>query len=117
MPISTPKVCGHCGVAHPRGQVCAAVKKQEAARKARFDAKRPSARQRGYDAEWERARRDFLLVYNSCRRCGAPASVVDHIKPHKGDDLLFWDRSNWQPLCASCHNSHKQRHERRDKTE
>ncbi|MGR4929047.1 hypothetical protein ACIPUD_19960 [Bradyrhizobium sp. CAR08] len=25
---------------------------------------------------------------------------------------LFWDRSNWQALCASpCHNRHKQRDE------
>ncbi|WP_144469068.1 HNH endonuclease signature motif containing protein, partial [Bacillus pumilus] len=24
--------------------------------------------------------------------------------PHKGDKKLFWDSSNWQPLCASCHN-------------
>ncbi|WP_305954200.1 HNH endonuclease signature motif containing protein [Paenibacillus sp. FSL H8-0259] len=31
------------------------------------------------------------------------ATVVDHIIPHKGDDKLFWRRSNWQPLCASCH--------------
>lgn len=82
-------------------------------RKARFDAKRPSARQRGYTKEWERAAADYLAVYPSCRRCGAPATVVDHIKPHKGDQTLFWDRTNWQGLCAHHHNSAKQSEERR----
>lgn len=30
--------------------------------------------------------------------------VVDHIKPHRGDQKLFWDRRNWQPLCEHHHN-------------
>lgn len=33
------------------------------------------------------------------------ATVVDHIIPHRGDQKLFWDRSNWQALCKSCHDS------------
>jgi hypothetical protein len=33
-----------------------------------------------------------------------PATVVDHIIPHRGDQELFWDRSNWQPLCAPHHD-------------
>lgn len=37
------------------------------------------------------------------------ASVVDHILPHRGDQALFWDKDNWQSLCAECHNRHKQR--------
>lgn len=32
------------------------------------------------------------------------ATVVDHIKPHRGDNKLFWDKSNWQSLCKSCHD-------------
>ena len=32
------------------------------------------------------------------------ATVVDHIKPHRGDRKLFWDRGNWQPLCEHHHN-------------
>ncbi len=31
-------------------------------------------------------------------------TVVDHIKPHRGDRKLFWDRGNWQPLCEHHHN-------------
>lgn len=40
------------------------------------------------------------------------ASVVDHIKPHRGDQALFWDRANWQPLCKPHHDRDKQREER-----
>jgi 5-methylcytosine-specific restriction protein A len=34
-----------------------------------------------------------------------PAAVVDHITPHGGDEALFWDRDNWQPLCKPCHDA------------
>ena len=40
------------------------------------------------------------------------ATVVDHKIPHKGDPQLFWDETNWQSLCAPCHDSHKQSQER-----
>lgn len=48
-----------------------------------------------------------------CERQGrvAGATLVDHIKPHKGDQVLFWEQANWQPLCATCHSKHKQREE------
>ena len=32
------------------------------------------------------------------------AVVVDHITPHRGDQTLFWDEKNWQPLCQSHHS-------------
>ncbi|WP_246549152.1 HNH endonuclease signature motif containing protein [Ancylobacter oerskovii] len=41
------------------------------------------------------------------------AVVVDHIEPHRGDQRLFWDTDNWQPLCEPHHNSTKQREEHR----
>jgi len=34
--------------------------------------------------------------------------VVDHIKPHRNDPVLFWSRTNWQPLCTDHHNVTKQ---------
>jgi 5-methylcytosine-specific restriction protein A len=43
--------------------------------------------------------------------CERLATVVDHIQPVRlGGE--FWDRDNWQPMCASCHNakSAKERH-------
>ena len=44
-----------------------------------------------------------------CLHCQADgrtvaASVVDHIRPHKGNQVLFWDSENHQPLCEPCHN-------------
>ncbi|WP_368028316.1 HNH endonuclease signature motif containing protein [Paenibacillus sp. DCT19] len=30
--------------------------------------------------------------------------MVDHIVPHKGDEGLFWDSTNWQALCKRCHD-------------
>jgi 5-methylcytosine-specific restriction protein A len=49
-----------------------------------------------------------------CERDGMvkAASVVDHIKPHKGDPELFWNEANWMALCSHHHNSEKQRIER-----
>jgi 5-methylcytosine-specific restriction protein A len=75
-----------------------------------IDRARGSARARGYDARWERARRVYLAAYPLCVRCEATgrveaASVVDHVRPHKGDQAMFWDQANWQALCKRCHDS------------
>lgn len=40
------------------------------------------------------------------------ATVVDHIVPHRGDPVLFWDERNWQPLCKRCHDAAKQSEEK-----
>lgn len=42
-----------------------------------------------------------------CQRLGRieAATVVDHVVPHRGDELLFWDAGNWQPLCKRCHDT------------
>ncbi len=76
--------------------------------------------QRGYGSRWQRARQTFLSRPENvlCRMCQAdgtvtPATVVDHVIPHQGDKALFWDTSNWQPLCKMHHDSHKQRDDRR----
>ena len=79
---------------------------------------RKSARQRGYDSRWDKARKTFLASRPWCVMCAqqerrTPATDVDHIKPHRGDQALFWDRANWQPLCAPHHRSTKQRMEHR----
>ncbi|OTU34782.1 HNH endonuclease [Acinetobacter pittii] len=73
------------------------------------DRERGTAHQRGYDARWEKDRTKFLDENPLCadhRKRGMveAATVVDHIIPHKGDQVLFWDKNNWQPLCKSCHD-------------
>ena len=47
-----------------------------------------------------------------CQICGKPTidrhpklqPVVDHIQPHRGDDAVFWNRTNLQTLHKSCHD-------------
>jgi 5-methylcytosine-specific restriction endonuclease McrA len=79
--------------------------------KARADAQRPTATARGYGSDWRKARSEFLAAHPTCRKCGWPATVVDHVTPHKGDHSLFWNRSNWQSLCKPCHDRKTARHD------
>jgi len=39
-------------------------------------------------------------VHPTCVRCGAPATVVNHKIPHRGDMKLFWNRSNWESYAS-----------------
>lgn len=110
MPYLAPRIC-ECGKIVPAGCRCGCQAKRNRERKARHDAVRPSARERGYDSAWDKARAGFLVKHNQCAMCDAPATIVDHVIPHKGDKRLFWDRSNWQPLCTPCHSGRKQRQE------
>lgn len=65
---------------------------------------RPGSAARGYNIDWQRARALWLSEHPLCASCGKPASVVDHIEPHRGDTTKFWDAGNWQSLCRRCHN-------------
>lgn len=74
--------------------------------------------QRGYTYAWQKASKAFLRERPLCAFCDregrvTAATLVDHIEPHRGDMALFWDRSNWQPLCTPCHSSVKQIEEAR----
>jgi len=76
----------------------------------RVDEREKTAHQRGYDSRWQRARLAFLHAHPLCVHCEqegrvAPATVVDHIVPHRGDRARFWDQANWQPLCTYHHNA------------
>lgn len=70
---------------------------------------RPTAAQRGYGSRWQKASKGYLDSHPLCAECErhgrtTAATVVDHVIPHKGDQSLFWDSDNWQPLCGTCHN-------------
>lgn len=75
---------------------------------------RGTSAQRGYGSRWQKARATYLRSHPLCVMCASrnivmAATIVDHVIPHKGDQALFWDKDNWQSLCATCHNSHKKR--------
>lgn len=70
-----------------------------------------------YNGPWRKERLHFLDRNPLCSYCAeegrvTAAEVVDHIIPHRGDPALFWDITNWQPLCKWCHDSVKQREEK-----
>lgn len=56
-----------------------------------------------YNYRWSKTSKLFLQVNPFCVVCDRLATVTDHIKPHRGDVVLFWDDTNWQPMCGSCH--------------
>ena len=110
MPSRPPRIC-RCGFKVASGTLCACQVKAEAARRARAEANRPTARERGYSVAWQKARAGFLAKHPLCQ-CGAPATVVHHTTPHRGDKALFWNRRLWAPRCAPCHNRIDQAEER-----
>lgn len=80
------------------------------------DEERPTAARRGYSAKWRKVRLLFLQEHPLCVECEKhgrirPATVVDHKIPHRGDDELFWDETNWQALCRPCHTRKTRRGE------
>jgi len=67
-----------------------------------------TANERGYNYRWQLVSRQFLKLNPLCVMCKesgivTAATDVDHILPHRGNKELFWDQSNWQPLCKSHH--------------
>lgn len=80
-----------------------------------YDSRRGSSRERGYTAEWDRARKAFLSMGDNCLCLGCravglyvPATVVDHVEPHRGDMERFWRADLWQPCCQWHHVTIKQ---------
>lgn len=104
-----PRICG-CGHKIASGERCPCqVQRAQAAERAR-----PTARQRGYTSKWDRESKAFLALpeNRACAcGCGRPAGVIDHKEAHKGDQRLFWSRSNWQPMARGCNSRKAVRHE------
>lgn len=118
MPLRARSPCPYAGCgALTSGGYCETHK---ALRLKAVDQQRGNSTARGYDSRWRKARDGWLRSHPLCgdRRDGAsvehsacareervtPASVVDHIIPHRGDKALFWFSGNWQSLCKACHD-------------
>lgn len=73
-------------------------------------------------ARWQRLRLEVIARDGGrCRTCGilcrmgersGRTATVDHVVPHKGDPVLFFDPENLQLLCGVCHSGQKQRVEK-----
>lgn len=62
-------------------------------------------------SRWAALRAEQLRQEPLCRYCKpmgdvVAATVVDHIKPHRGDRALAFDPDNLQSLCKPCHDRH-----------
>lgn len=65
-----------------------------------------------YTRAWPVLSQAFLRAHPRCARCGAPATVVDHVLPLRAGGSH--DPANLQPLCAPCHNAKTARETPRD---
>ena len=68
-------------------------------------------------AQWQRLRKHQLAIEPLCRFCQQlgkvePATVVDHVVPHRGDVNAFM-LGALQSLCKPCHDRFKQYQEHR----
>ena len=108
MPRAPARLCSYPGCMIPTTQgKC--DKHLTAKRDRNRNERRPSAGQRGYGWQWQKARRLFLNDNPLCAECmragrTVAAKVVDHIEPHRGDAIKFWDCGNWASMCVRCHN-------------
>lgn len=108
MPIGAPHKCAEyrCTTLVPKGRSRCEIHQ------------RATATTRGYDARWRKYRLGFLQQHPLCVLCavsgppggnGKPmvvaATVVDHIRAHKGDQQLFDDPNNHRAVCKPHHDS------------
>ena len=72
-----------------------------------YDLLRGTRTERGYNNRWLREsanfRKDKVCVHCEDKGISRMSQCTDHIVPHEGNEELFWDIKNWQPLCFVCH--------------
>lgn len=106
MPSKPLKPCNQIGCNElTRERYCGKHKQQPQ----EYDRHRGNAAQRGYDARWRKSRLAYLRTHPLCVECQKdgrfePATELDHIVPHRGNQRLFWDKTNWQGLCKHHHS-------------
>jgi len=111
MPPASPRFCSTpgCGAFVTTGRRCLAHAVELERRRPNVDVRRWYRL-----VEWAELRRQVIRDQaNACAACGrvTTALEVDHIRRHDGDRRLFWDRTNLQALCRTCHQTKTQRGE------
>lgn len=111
MPDRAPHYCAvpGCAVLISRGRRCLVHKVTAEHTRRNYDLRR------WYRTPRWKALRARILVEQAyqCKACGQVNAQleVDHIAKHGGIPARFWDRSNLQVLCRSCHATKTQRGE------
>lgn len=114
-PVAPRQVCKASGCGKlTEGSYCEKhTHKRQISQRERYkqlDAERGTAHSRGYDSRWKRYSASYRRANPLCVMCKRKgllkaAECVDHIIPVTGsDDPLFWEPSNHQALCTSCHS-------------
>lgn len=101
MPIMPPRLCSHPGCS----SVAVKGKTRCQEHLKRTDTGRPSVRERGYTARWDKVRDAYIAVHRLCERCEAkgffvPAVLVHH-KDRTPENMGF---DNLEALCRPCHD-------------
>jgi 5-methylcytosine-specific restriction protein A len=112
MPSKPKKLCRHpaCNQLVDTGY-CEQHQQLQSEKRRQYDRSHRPLYHSWYNSKrWKDSRAMFLLSHPLCIKCNesrrlVPATVVDHIKPHKGNYTLFWDTGNWQALCKQCHDA------------
>jgi AAA domain len=88
----------------PQGHDASARARVE--RERQRQALRPGPVERGYDGEWQRARKMHLAKHPSCSTfgCSMPATDVDHIQSVQDRPDLRLEPSNFRSLCKHHHS-------------
>lgn len=110
MPMSNPKACLKCGLAIQEAgntgfyHVSCDPRLAQAREHDRWRSQQPYRQLYALPA-WKRLH-DFIMSRDPiCKICNRERSTVaDHIKDHKGNTNLFFDRNNLRGLCKPCHD-------------
>jgi 5-methylcytosine-specific restriction enzyme A len=96
MSRNTPHLCAHPG--------CPAILEHGPGRCPEHRGK-PRPGTPGYGARWRRLRTAYAREHPHCETpgCGKPVADVDHIDGARPGDPTFYDWTNLQSLCRSCH--------------
>jgi 5-methylcytosine-specific restriction protein A len=102
MPYKSKRPCGHPGCPNLTSERYCETHKP-------LHPDRPPSAERGYNSRWRKLSKAYLRKHPLCVKCMqdgryVPATVVDHITPHRGNEVLMWGETNWQALCKPCHD-------------
>ncbi len=100
-----PSVCNVRGCTQPAPHGQSKCETHRLAQRKTQDARRPNARQRGYDTRWQRTRAAYLAAHPTCEcGCGKRSTDVDHIDGLGPNGPLGHDPVNLMAMAHACHS-------------
>ncbi|MCP3927266.1 MAG: HNH endonuclease [Desulfobacterales bacterium] len=106
MPKAPKKPCYRCKRSLTQEKYCEKCKPKAKVQEKKRYSKDPKVKKWLNSARYKNERKQFLIENPYCcsEGCTKLSNILDHRIPHKGDYDLFWDKSNWDPKCKSCHD-------------